>query len=140
MLQSLFLRSIHHPRQVLLPAPPRWAGGAGRECPPVDVAVARVVGQKSPQPVVTMASEACTTSTVTLGLAVGDGDAAFGEGLADFGVDLIGGYGAGGAGVDPMRCLASAAAMWTGWRCGRRRTARKQRGDPDRASAPHGES
>ena len=46
---------------------------------------------------------------MTLGLAVGDGDAAFGEGLADFGVDLIGGYGAGGAGVDPMRCLASAA-------------------------------
>lgn len=69
-----------------------------------------------------------TTSSVTLGLAVGDRDAAFGEGLADFGVDLIGGYVAGGAGVDPMRCLTSAAAMWPGRRCGRTRTARKQRG------------
>ena len=77
---------------------------------------------------------------MTLGLAVGDGDAAFGEGLADFGVDLIGGYGAGGAGVDPTRCLASTAAMWTGWCCGHRRTARNRRVDPDRASAPHGES
>ena len=57
---------------------------------------------------------------------VGNGDAAFGEGLADFGVDLIGGYGAGGAGVDPTRCLASTAAMWTGWCCGHRRTARPE--------------
>lgn len=68
-----------------------------------------------------------TTSSVTLGLAVGHGDAAFGDGLADFGADLIGGYRAGGAGVDPMRCLAS-AAPWPSRPCGRRRTARKQRG------------
>ena len=95
---------------------------------PVDLAVARVVGTE----VATARGDdgvgGGTTSSVTLGLAVGDRDAAFGEGLADFAVDLIGGYGAGGAGVDPMRCLASAVAMWPGLRCGRRRTARKQRG------------
>jgi len=75
---------------------------------------------------------------VTLGLAVGHGDAAFGDGLADFGADLIGGYRAGGTGVDPMRCLASAAPE-AGPALRTQTNSSDTERDPDRASVPHGE-
>ena len=76
---------------------------------------------------------------MTLGLAVGHGDAAFGDGLADFGADLIGGYGAGGAGVDADEMLSERGGHVARPALRTQTNSSETERDPDRASAPHGE-